>query len=114
MKTAKARRAQLEIELEELNQKKLEAMAELDVQEEFADENEEHLRVLPGNGGSAGEVSMDGVNDVDIESSSDKQGNSDFIGDGEASCDEVPVKPKAVSYQFRLAILRTCTDAVIQ
>jgi hypothetical protein len=98
VKTAKERKVQLEKELEELNERQLQMIAEIDAQEEL-DDDEEQAQALAGNG--MGEVTMDGVDDVAVESSSDK--HPDLVGDGKASRDAVPPKPKAVSYdaQFR-------------
>jgi hypothetical protein len=105
VKTAKGRKAQLEKELEELNDRKLQMIAEYDAQEEL-DDDEEQAQALAGNG--VGEVSMDGVDDVAVESSGDKQ-QHDFVDDGKASRDAVPPKPKAVSYNSQF-----CEPALMQ
>jgi hypothetical protein len=55
VKAVKARKAQLEKELEQLNKGNHERIAKIEAQEELDDENEEHLHGLAGNG--MGEVS---------------------------------------------------------
>ena len=75
-------------------------IAEIDAQEEI-DDDEGQVRALAGNG--MGEVSMDGVDEVAVESSSDKE-HPDFVGNGKVSRNAVPPKPKAVSYKSQLIV----------
>ena len=86
-KAVKAQKAQLEMELKELTETKLRAMAEIDAQEELDDEGEDEEYL----GGSAGhDTSTDEADDMDIDSFSDNQA---AIPDGGRP---VPAKQKVV------------------
>lgn len=75
---------QLQEELEALNEHKIQAIAEMDVQEELEDKEEEHLRTSH----VANITSMDRVDDIEEFSDRNQENpNSDFIADGEESQD---------------------------
>ena len=73
MKVAADCKEQLKKELKELNKQKIQAMAEIEAQEEMEDEEEEHLRA------SGVDVTMDGVEDDDA------QEDAGFVEDDEES-----------------------------
>ncbi|KAH9989674.1 hypothetical protein BJV74DRAFT_796107 [Russula compacta] len=75
----------LQEELKVLNEHKIQAMAEMDVQEELEDEEEEHLRTSH----VVNITSMDRVDDIEEFSDRNQENpNSDFIADGEESQDQ--------------------------
>jgi hypothetical protein len=96
VKAAAARKAQLELELKELNEQKVQAMAEMDAQEELKDEEEERTRTSAAN-----TTSMDEVDDINEESSGKERenGRSDFVGDGEGSQEEGQLTTKVFAKQ---------------
>lgn len=95
VKAGDARKAQLQIEIKELNERKLRAMAEIDAQEELDDEGEEHPGALARHSASA--VSKDVADDMDVDSLSDKQANPELVDVGKA----VPIKQKVVCSEFQ-------------
>jgi hypothetical protein len=81
--------------LKELNQMKIQAMAEMDAQEELEDDEGDRLRV--GHGAAAPTVRMD-VDEMDVESLRDEQENHDSVDNDKVSRDAVaPVTQKGVS-----------------
>ena len=99
VKAAADRKEQLKKELKELNERKIQAMAEIEAQEEMEDEEEERLRAR------GIDVTMDGVEDDDI------QEDAGFVEDDEESKAEdaqvlmeakvnVPAKKSSVSSSF--------------
>jgi len=88
VKAAAARKAQLQEELKELNERKIQAMAEMDVQEELEDEEEERQRTSH----VANTASMDGVDDIEEFSDGNQENpSSDFVADSEESQDQEEV-----------------------
>lgn len=96
VKAAAVRKAQLQQELRELNEQKIQTLAEMDVQEEFIDKEEEHLRASR----IANTATMDGVDDADIESPGGEQESSDseiVVDDEEAQVSDSEVVQAATS-----------------
>ena len=96
VKAATVRKAQLQQELRELNEQKIQTLAEMDVQEEFIDKEEEHLRASR----IANTATMDGVDDADIESPGGEQESSDseiVVDDEEAQVSDSEVIQAATS-----------------
>ena len=110
VKAAATRKAQLEQELEKLNEQKIQAMAEMDAQEELEDEEEEHLRATH----IANTTSMDGVDDIDEVSSGEEQESlgTDFVNDSEGS-EKVQTATKVPAKQTSVC-LSLCVDFVVQ
>lgn len=93
VKAGNARKAQLQTEIKELNDRKLRAMAEIDAQEELDDEGEEHLAALAHPRASA----MSVADDMDVDSLSDKQASPESVDSGKA----VPIKQKVLCSEFQ-------------
>jgi hypothetical protein len=92
VKAAADRKEQLKNELKELNERKIQAMAEIEAQEEMEDEEEERLRA------SGVDVTMDGVEDDGVQPTDLEEEDADFVEDDEESeveDAEVPMKAKA-------------------
>jgi hypothetical protein len=83
VKAAADRKEQLEKELKELNERKIQAMAEIEAQEEMEHE-EEHLRA------SGVDVIIDGVEDDDIQPNGLEEEDAGFVEDNEESEAEDP------------------------
>ena len=79
MKVAADRKEQLKKELKELNERKLQAMAEIKAQEEMEDEEEECWRA------SGIDAIMNGVKDDDIQPKGLEEENAAFVEDNEES-----------------------------
>jgi hypothetical protein len=79
VKAAADRKEQLKKELKELNKRKIQAMAEIEAQEEMEDEEEERWRA------SGIDVIMDGVEDDDIQPKGLEEENAAFVEDNEES-----------------------------
>jgi len=112
VKAAADRKEQLKQELKELNERKIQAMAEIEAQEEMEDEEEERLRA------SGVDVTMDGVEDDDVQPKGLEEKDADFVENDEESEAEdaqvvmkakvkVPAKKSSVSSLFGVRVVLT-------
>jgi hypothetical protein len=112
VKAAADRKEQLKKELKKLNERKIQAMAEIEAQEEIEDEEEEHLRA------SGVDVTMNGVEDDDIQPKGLEEKDAGFVENDEESEAEdvqvvmkakakVPAKKSSVSSLFGVRVVLT-------
>jgi len=113
VKAAADCKEQLKKELEELNKRKIQAMAEIEAQEEMEDEEEERLR------GSGIDVTMDGVeDDSDVQPKGLEEEDAGFVEDDKESEVEdaqmlmkakakAPAKKSSVSSSFGVRVVLT-------
>ena len=112
VKVAADCKEQLKKELKELNERKIQAMAEIEAQEEMEDEEEERLRA------SGVDVTMDGVEDDDVQPKGLEEKDADFVENDEESEAEdaqvvmkakvkVPAKKSSVSSLFGVRVVLT-------
>jgi hypothetical protein len=112
VKAAADRKEQLKKELKELNERKIQAMAEIEAQEEMEDEEEERLRA------SGIDVTMDGVEDDDVQPKDLEEEDAGFVEDDEESEAEdvqvlmkakakAPAKKSSVSSSFGVRVVLT-------
>jgi hypothetical protein len=103
---------QLKKELKELNERKIQAMAEIKAQEEMEDEEEERLRA------SGVDVTMNGVKDDDVQPKGLEEKDAGFVENDEESEAEdaqvvmkvkvkVPAKKSSVSSLFGVRVVLT-------
>jgi hypothetical protein len=95
---------QLQKELEELNERRIQALAEMDAQEELENEDEECDLLCQRTSHVTDATSMGDVDEADVEPSGEEQNpGSDFVDSSKGPQEEVaqdpkkaPVKQKAV------------------
>lgn len=110
VKAAAAHKAQLEQELEKLNEQKIQAMAEMDTQEELEDEEEECLRATY----ITNTTSMNRVDDINEVSLGEEQESpgTDSVDNSEGS-EKVQTATKVPAKQTSVH-LSLCVNFVVQ